>query len=124
MPLKSDNFGRAMLATGVPRTTIKAWCDDLDVPYQTKALSWFDLVEDLDSRDCLRKNASINARRRFTQVSRGVRVVRDGVECVMRAFGSGGRLGPIITLSHRCALPLLEVIATTGYDLAVVEGGT
>ena len=73
MPVKSDDFGRAVLATGVPRTTIKAWCDDLDVSYQGKAQSWFDLVEE-----------------------------RDGVVCMMRAFGSGGRFGPIITLSHRC----------------------
>ena len=39
-------------------------------------------------------------RRRFAQVSRCARVVRDGVVCMMRAFGR--RLGPIITLSHRC----------------------
>ena len=81
----------------------------------------FDLVENLDSRDCLRKNASISARRRFTQMSRGVRVARDGVVCMMRAFGNGGRLGPICPTG---VLPLLEVIATTGYDLAVVEGET
>ena len=60
--------------------------------------------------------------RRFAQVSRCARVVRDGVVCMMRAFGSGGRLGPIITLSTG-DLPLLDVIAATGYDLAVVEGG-
>ena len=66
VPLKSDYFGRAMLATRVPRTTIKAWCDDLDVLYQGKTQSWLDLVEDLDSRDCLRKNASIKVRRRLT----------------------------------------------------------
>ena len=67
--------------------------------------------------------SSINARRRFTQVS-SVRVVRDGVVCMMRAFGSGGRFGPTTTLSHRGVIPLLEVIATMGCDLAVVEGGT
>ena len=43
-------------------TTIKAWCDDPAVPHQNKAQSLFDLVEDLDSRDCLRKSASISAR--------------------------------------------------------------
>ena len=84
MPLKSDNFGRAMLATRVFRTTIKAWCDDLDVPYQGKAQSWFDLVDDSDSRDCLRKNASIYARfcmrrrvRRFAQAGAFARCVRE-----------------------------------------------
>ena len=41
----------------------------------------------------------------------------------MRAFGSGGRVGPS-SLCPTGVLPLLEVIATTGYDLAVVEGGT
>jgi nucleoside diphosphate kinase len=61
MPLESDSFGRAMLASGVPLTTIKAWCDDPAVPYQGKAQSLFDLLEDLDSRDCLKKSASINA---------------------------------------------------------------
>ena len=29
-------------------------------------------------------------------------VCADGVVCRMCAFGSGGRLGPIIALSHRC----------------------
>ena len=62
MPLESDSFGRAMLATGVVLTTIKAWCDDPAVPYQGKAQSLFNLVADLDSWDCLRKSASINAR--------------------------------------------------------------
>ena len=32
MPLESNSFGRAMLATGVPLTTTKAECDDPAVP--------------------------------------------------------------------------------------------
>ena len=80
MPLKSNDFGRVMLATGVPLTTIKAWCDDPDVPYQDKAQSWFDLVEDLDSR---RKSASINAR--FCTRLRGASLRPDGRVCQMCA---------------------------------------
>ena len=62
------------------------------------------------------------AGRRFAQVSGFARgVCADGVVCMMRAFGSGGRLGP----SSFCpagVVPLLGVIAgSTGYDLAVVE---
>ena len=42
----------------------------------------------------------------------------------MRAFGMVGELGPS-SLCPTGVLPLLDVIAaTTGYDLAVVEGGT
>ena len=37
VPLKTDNGGRAAFATVVPRTTIKAWSDDFDVPYKGKA---------------------------------------------------------------------------------------
>ena len=60
----------------------------------------------------------------FTQVRRGVRVVQDGVVCMMRAFGMVGELGPS-SLCPTGVLPLLDAIAaTTGYDLAVVEGGT
>ena len=43
---------------------------------------------------------------------------------MMRAFGMVGKLGPS-SLCPTGVLPLLDVIAaTTGYDLAVVEGGT
>ena len=60
----------------------------------------------------------------FTQVSRGVRVVRDGVVGMMRAFGMAGELGPS-SLCPTGVLPLLDVIAAaTCCDLAVVEGGT
>ena len=60
----------------------------------------------------------------FTQVRKGVRVVQDGVVCMMRAFGMLGELGPS-SLCPTGVLPLLDVIAaTTGYDVAVVEGGT
>ena len=79
MTLESDSFGQAMLAAGVPLTTIKAWCDDPAVPYQGKAQSLFDLVVDLDSRDCLRKSASINAR--FSMRRRGASLRPGGRVC-------------------------------------------
>ena len=47
----------------------------------------------------------------------------DGTVYMMRAFGSGGRFGPIVACPMS-VLPLLEVIAATlGYDLAVVVEG-
>merc|ERR1712136_270642 len=61
MPLETDRYGRAMLASGVPLATIQAWCDDPAVPFEGKKQSLFDLLEDLDSRDCLRKSAAVNA---------------------------------------------------------------
>ena len=63
------------------------------------------------------------AARRVAQVSTCARGVRDGVVCMMRAFSSGGMLGPIIALSHKCPAIAGRVIAASrGYDLAVVEG--
>ena len=132
MPLESDSFGRTMLATGVPLTTIKAECDDLVVPYQIRLSFCLTWVEDLDSRDCLRKSASINAR--FSLQRRGAvvsprraclpEVSEVGVVCMMCAFGSGGMLGPIIALSHRCPVIAGVIAASLGYDLAVMEEGT
>ena len=83
MPLEFNSFGRAMLATGVPLTTIKAECDDPAVPYLGKAQFLVENgVEDLDSRDCLRKCTSIDARCRFTQVN----------ACVLLSGGGPGGL--------------------------------
>ena len=61
MPLETDRYGRAMLASGVPLATIQAWCDDPAVPFEGKKQSLFDLLEDLDSRECLKKSAAVNA---------------------------------------------------------------
>uniref|UniRef100_A0A7S0ZRE8 Nucleoside-diphosphate kinase n=1 Tax=Noctiluca scintillans TaxID=2966 RepID=A0A7S0ZRE8_NOCSC len=60
MPIESDMYGRAMLATGVPLEVIKAWCEDPAVRFEGKSQSLFDLLEDLDSRDCLKKSGAIN----------------------------------------------------------------
>ena len=45
----------------------------------------------------------------------------DIVLCMMRAFGSGGRFGPIIALCHRCPAIAGVIAASRGYELAVVE---
>jgi nucleoside diphosphate kinase len=57
--LGGDSFGKAMLAVGVPLKTIKCWCDDPPVPFEGKKQSLFDLLEDLDGADCLKKSAAI-----------------------------------------------------------------
>jgi len=61
VPLKDDYFGKAMLAKGVPLATIKAWSDDPAVQFQGKKQSLFDLLEDLDGRECLKKSEAIKA---------------------------------------------------------------
>merc|ERR1719210_589514 len=50
-----DIFGKAMLASGVPESMIKAWMDDPPVKFEGKMQSLFDLLEDLDGSECLTK---------------------------------------------------------------------
>jgi nucleoside diphosphate kinase len=57
--IETDAFGRAMLSKGVPMTMIKAWTDDPPVMFEGKKQSLFDLLEDLDARDCIAKSALI-----------------------------------------------------------------
>merc|ERR1712083_803810 len=57
--IEGDAFGRALLASGVPLAMIKAWTDDPPVNFEGKKQSLFDLLEDLDGRDCLVKSAAI-----------------------------------------------------------------
>merc|ERR1712078_721996 len=57
VPINKDYFGLAMLASGVPLSTIKAWSDDPAVMFQGKKQSLFDLLEDLDGRECLQKSS-------------------------------------------------------------------
>merc|ERR1719229_1606978 len=59
--ITSDGFGRALLASGVPLSMIKAWTDDPPVKFEGKKQSLFDLLEDLDGRECLEKSARIAA---------------------------------------------------------------
>jgi len=61
VPIQSDSFGRALLACGVPLPIIKDWCDDPAVMFEGKKQSLFDLLEDLDGYECLRKSTTINA---------------------------------------------------------------
>uniref|UniRef100_A0A7S3X5Z4 Nucleoside-diphosphate kinase n=1 Tax=Strombidinopsis acuminata TaxID=141414 RepID=A0A7S3X5Z4_9SPIT len=57
--IEADYFGKALLSLGIPMGTIKAWCDDPAVLFQGKKQSLFDLLEDLDGRDCLKKSVDI-----------------------------------------------------------------
>jgi len=59
--LSKDAFGKALLASGVPMKAIKAWTDDPPVKFEGKKQSLFDLLEDLDGRECLQKSAKIAA---------------------------------------------------------------
>jgi len=61
VPLETDFYGRAMLALGIPASVIRHWCDDPAVRYEGKKQSLFDLLEDLDGKECLKKSASIHA---------------------------------------------------------------
>ena len=57
--MQSDAFGKAMLASGVPLKMVKAWTDDPPVSFEGKKQSLFDLLEDLDIKECLEKSAKI-----------------------------------------------------------------
>jgi len=59
VPLETDFFGRAMLASGVPYGMMQAWTDDPAVQFEGKKQSLFDLLEDLDGRACLKKSTAI-----------------------------------------------------------------
>jgi len=59
--LPQDYYGKAMLASGVPQSTIKYWFDDPAVKFEGKNQSLFDLLEDLDGRECLLKSAAISS---------------------------------------------------------------
>ena len=57
--LEDDDFGKAMLASGIPKDTIMTWTKDPQVEFDGKKASLFDLLEDLDYDDCLAKSQSI-----------------------------------------------------------------
>lgn len=59
--IEDDYFGKALLALGLTMPTIKAWCEDCPVMFEGKKQSLFDLLEDLDGREVLRKSAAIFA---------------------------------------------------------------
>lgn len=51
--IESDPFGKALLSGGVDKTLLKTLMGDAQVNYKGKWQSMFDLLEDLDSADCL-----------------------------------------------------------------------
>jgi len=57
--LEEDDFGKAMIASGIPKATIMEWTKDPQVMYDGKKASLFDLLEDLDYDDCLAKAQAI-----------------------------------------------------------------
>jgi len=57
--VSDDYFGKALLAAGMPLATIRFWCTNPDVVYEGRKQSLFDLLEDLDVRDCLQKALAI-----------------------------------------------------------------
>lgn len=59
LPIETDFFGKALLASGIPLSTIEEWCKDPAVNFEGRKQSLFDLLEDLDARECLRKASEI-----------------------------------------------------------------
>jgi len=57
--IDNDFFGRALLASGLPLSTIQEWCSDPTVTFEDQKQSLFDLLEDLNARDCLSKASAI-----------------------------------------------------------------
>ena len=55
----SDDYGRGLIAAGIPEETLKHWSGDPSVTFDGKAQSIFDLLEDLDADACLAKAAEI-----------------------------------------------------------------
>ena len=108
VPLESDNFGRAM--AGYRGAFDHDRGGDPVVPYQIRLSSCLPWVEDLDSRYCLRKSASISAR--FSLQRREASFRPDGHVCqrcpklescaCCAPSAVVGGLGPSSLLSHRC----------------------
>mmetsp|Transcript_24058 Transcript_24058/g.68438 ORF Transcript_24058/g.68438 Transcript_24058/m.68438 type:complete len:321 (+) Transcript_24058:117-1079(+) len=59
IPIENDFFGRALLASGIPLGTVQEWCSDPAVMFDGAKHSLFDLLEDLNSRECLQKATMI-----------------------------------------------------------------
>jgi len=54
-----DAFGAAMIKAGISLKTIKEWTVDPQVAYKGDKTSLFDLLEDINGSDCLKKAAEI-----------------------------------------------------------------
>lgn len=59
MQIECDFFGRALLASGLPLSTIQEWCSDPIVTFDGKEQSLFDLLEDTNARECLSRASAI-----------------------------------------------------------------
>ena len=57
--VETDEFGKAMLEAGIPKDTIMQWTKDPQVEFEGSKASLFDLLEDLDVKDCLQKAQAI-----------------------------------------------------------------
>jgi len=57
--ISKDFYGAAAVASGVPLEMLKAWTDDPPVNFEGKKQSIFDLLEDMNAADCLKKSAEI-----------------------------------------------------------------
>ena len=57
--VETDVFGAGMLASGISKSTVTAWSSDPQVEFEGKKQSLFDLLEDLDAKDCLEKAKKI-----------------------------------------------------------------
>ena len=58
-PIEDDFYGRGLMAAGVPAATIAEWCNDPQVSYEGGKGSLFDLLEDLDADDVLKRAQKI-----------------------------------------------------------------
>jgi nucleoside diphosphate kinase len=58
--IDKDMYGSAMVTSGVPLATIKAWTDDPPVNFEGKKQSLFDLLEDMCPEECLKKSVEIS----------------------------------------------------------------
>jgi len=57
--VETDYFGSAMLKAGIPKQTVLDWTYDPQVPFEGGKSSLFDLLEDMDSTECLAKAVKI-----------------------------------------------------------------
>ena len=58
-PAETDAFGAACIAAGLTKETLVEWTEDPTVEFEGKPSSLFDLLEDLSSKDCLKKMDAI-----------------------------------------------------------------
>lgn len=59
LDIAQDAFGKAMIGAGVSKETIIQWSQDPPVEFEGKKQSLFDLLEDIDSSDCISKGLDI-----------------------------------------------------------------